>query len=313
MHWRASGPTGAPSAAGQRANPPLVGRREVLAEFGRLLDTIDDRSALVGLSGEPGAGKTRLLAELVAGARSRGMVPLSGRAAEFEQEMPFGTVIDALDDRLEEKGLPDGIDEGPAALLATIFPALSGEKPVTSAGDTDLTGLARYRLYRAVRQLLSELAAESGLVLILDDVHWADDSSVELLDHLLRHPPYGPVLIAVAYRPAQASARLRALNESHGHQITVGPLSEAEVAEFLGPGTSPELRQRLYEDSGGNPFYLEALARMEQGPPDARRSEAGGDDLDQLPAPVRAALQIELGGLSDDALVLAQAGAADVA
>ncbi|MGI5227054.1 helix-turn-helix transcriptional regulator [Actinoallomurus sp. CA-142502] len=309
MHWRASGPTGAPSAAGpgSQANPPLVGRREVLAEFGRLLDTIDGTFALVGLAGEPGAGKTRLLAELVSGARSHGMLPLAGRAAEFEQEMPFGMVIDALDDHLEENGLPDGVGEEAASLLATIFPALPGGKD----DGTDLTGLARYRLYRAVRQLLGELAAESGLVLILDDVHWADDSSVELLDHLLRHPPHGPVLIAVAYRPAQASARLRALNEAHGRQITVGPLNEAEVTEFLGPGTSPELRRRLYEESGGNPFYLEALARMDQGVPGARRSAAGdGVDQDELPAPVRAALQMELDGLSATALLVAQAGAA---
>jgi DNA-binding CsgD family transcriptional regulator len=312
MNGRVSGPTGAPSTAGagNHANPPLVGRRDVLDEFTRLLKAIDRTSALVGLVGEPGAGKTRLLVELASGARSRGMLALFGRAAEFEQEMPFGMVIDALDDHLEEHALPAGVDEAHASVLATMFPALSATVPGGSATGTDLTGLARYRLYRAVRQLLSELAAGSGLVLILDDVHWADDTSVELLDHLLRHPPHGPVLIAVAYRPAQASARLTALVETHGHQLAVGPFSEAEVAEFLGPGTSPALRRRLYEESGGNPFYLEALARMGRGMPGTRRHEAGDEtEAGELPAQVRAALQMELNGLSPTALLVAQAGA----
>jgi DNA-binding CsgD family transcriptional regulator len=311
MEGPASGPTGASPAAGRPTTPPLVGRRDVLDQFTRLLDLVGEGAfRLVGLAGEPGAGKTRLLAELAGGARSRGMLPLSGRAAEFEQEMPFGMVIDALDDHLEEFGLPPGVDEVHASSLATMFPALSTAVSGGSAIGADLTGLARYRLYRAVRQLLSELAADSGLVLILDDVHWADDSSLELLDHLLRHPPHGPVLIAVAYRPAQASARMRALNETHGQRIAVGPLSESEAAEFLGPGTSPERRRRLYEESGGNPFYLEALSRMEPDLPD-RRSATGDDAEDgELPAPVRAALQRELNGLSPTALLVAQAGAA---
>ena len=78
----------------------------------------------------------------------------------------------------------------------------------TGTGQTgpgsDLT--SRLRVYRAIRRLLEDLAAPDGLVLILDDVHWADSASVELLDHLVRHPPRGRVLIAIAYRPAQASA-----------------------------------------------------------------------------------------------------------
>ena len=91
-------------------------------------------------------------------------------------------------------------------LLGTVLPSLRAASPGLSrpAGAArDMTG--RYRIYRAVRRLLEDLADACGLVLILDDVHWADNASIELLDHLARHPPRGRVLVAIAYRPAQAS------------------------------------------------------------------------------------------------------------
>src|SRR5262249_53428269 len=163
--------------------------------------------------------------------------------------------------------------------------------------SADLTGLARYRLYRTVRQLLDELSAPAqGLVLVLDDVHWADDNSIELLDHLVRHPPRGRVLIAVAFRPAQASPRLAGLVEAatrgpgaHTRQVTVAPLTHDEVREFLGPSVPGARLRKLFEASGGNPFYLEALARMGE----RKGPVAGGDDHgEELPTAVRAAIQL---------------------
>src|SRR5262245_43360339 len=157
MEGRVSGPTGASSSAGtgNHATPPLVGRRDVLDRFNRLLDAIGDpASGLVGLAGEPGAGKTRLLAELATGAASRGVPALWGRAAEFEQEMPFGAVVDALDDRVEmlAKKLPGRLkDDKSVALLSAVFPALAASHLGSQPPDT---GLGRYSVYRAVRRLL---------------------------------------------------------------------------------------------------------------------------------------------------------------
>ncbi len=159
-----------------------------------------------------------------------------------------------------------------------------------------------------MRRLLEELAGPHGLVLILDDVHWADNASVELLDYLVRHPPAGRVLLAVAYRPAQASPRLAALLGSaaaHGREVPVGPLTPAEAEELLGPGLSRSRCQALHEASGGNPFYLEALARMEQ----RAQLTVAGADPGKLPSMVEAALQLELAGLSATALRVAQAAA----
>ncbi len=295
-------------------NPPLVGRHDALRTFGQALDAASRGVfQFLSLVGEPGAGKTRLLGELAAAAARgyRDLIALWGRAAEFEQEMPFGVVVDALDDHVEDRGpdLLDRLGAETARLLASVLPSVRaaaspgpGDAPAAAGTRRDLTG--RYRLYRGVRRLLDELARPHGLVLILDDVHWADDASIELLDHLVRHPPSGTVLVAIAYRPAQASPRLAALlADAGGRQVPVGPLTLAEAGELLGPQMSRPRCQALHEASGGNPFYLQALARMDQG------GEVAGGTGEALPPAVRAALQLELTGLSPDALLVAQAAA----
>ncbi|HEU5158620.1 MAG TPA: AAA family ATPase [Streptosporangiaceae bacterium] len=300
-----------------RGTPPLVGRQHVLQTFDECLTAAADGTfQFLGLVGEPGAGKTRLLVELAGAAQRRCTMPvLWGRAAEYEQQMPFGMVIDALDDHLETRAdlLPDAL--GPAAMrsLATVFPSLSAAQQDDDAeSGTDHTGLARYRLYRMIRHLLDELARPSGLVLILDDAHWADDASAELLDHLVRHPVRGRVLIALSYRPAQVSPRLATLVEtaaqtpgSHGRLVPVEPLTEEEVGQFLGSRVGRARRRALYEASGGNPFYLEALSRIGRREPLLPAAEDEGG----LPRAVQAALQVELDGLSPDALLVARAAA----
>ncbi len=308
MDGRVSGTTGVPSTAddGARANTPLVGRRDVIDEFSGLLDVVATGTfRFAGLTGEPGAGKTRLLTELSAESGRRKLRTLWGRASEFEQEMPFGVIVDALDDHLEDLAgeLPGRLGASAVRSLATVFHSLAS---AVDTGSDPSQGPGRYELYRAVRRLLEELAEPDGLVLILDDLHWADESSVELLDHLARHAPRGQILIAVAYRPAQASPRLSARVES-ATRIQVDPLNEDEVDELLGPKVSKARRTALFKASGGNPFYLEALTRM--GPGEVRLSTA--DDLAdlELPPDVRAALRMELSGLSTDALLTAQAAA----
>lgn len=293
----------------------LVGRRDVLREFA---DELTASSAgafrFLCLVGEPGAGKTRLLGELATVAAARGLPVRWGRAAEFEQEMPFGAVIDALDDQAEMAlpGLTKRLGPETTGLLATVLPALRAAAagpngPGAPGSGSDLT--SRHHVYRALRRLLEDLAEPDGLVLILDDVHWADRATVEFLDHLVRHPPLGGrVLVAVSYRPVQASPRLAALLGSaadQGRELPVSPLSLAETTELLGPGLSRYRYQALHAASGGNPFYLEALARMEQAAPLTTNSPDDGE----LPAIVRAALQLELTGVPPTALLVARAAA----
>ncbi|HEY8479871.1 MAG TPA: AAA family ATPase, partial [Spirillospora sp.] len=306
-------------AGARSTGTPLVGRREALRRIGRALDAAERGYRFLAMVGEPGAGKTRLLNELADAADARKLPYAAGRAAEFEQEMPFGAVVDALDDRLEEHAL----DLPPAAqrLLGTVFPALAdlGDPDRPAGGAAPDSHVARYQLHRAVRRLLEKLAEPHGLVLILDDLHWADDATIELLDHLVRHPPRARVLVAVAYRPAQASPRLAALVDAagpKGARITADPLTRSEVAELLGPGVSRSRCDALFEASGGNPFYLEALSKMGDRtvPAGHRGAEPGGWEdgvasLTDVPPAVRAALQVELSALPPDALRMAQGAA----
>src|SRR5260370_19354166 len=190
-------------------NPRVVGRHDALRTFGQALDAASRGVfQFLSLVGEPGAGKTRLLGELAAAAARgyRDLIALWGRAAEFEQEMPFGVVVDALDDHVEDRGpdLLDRLGAETARLLASVLPSVRaaaspgpGDAPAAAGTRRDLTG--RCPLSPAVPRLLDPLARPHGLVLILDDVHWADDASIELRDHLVRHPPSGTVLVAIAY------------------------------------------------------------------------------------------------------------------
>jgi predicted ATPase len=235
---------------------PTIGRDAELHTFDRALDAMaDDGFVFMAVTGEPGVGKTRLLGELADAAGRRDVTTLWGRAAEFETDLPFGVMVDALDDRIGSRAgtLSDVLGAGPARLLATVFPSLSAALPNGSDVGSDLTGLARYRLFRTVVQLLGELGGASGLVLILDDVHWADQTAVEFLDHLVRHPPRGRTLVAVGYRPAQVAPRLVALaaaaaGPGAGHGFTLG-----SGIDTCGSGSGGENGSRHRPDVGSSP------------------------------------------------------------
>src|SRR5439155_5980701 len=118
--------------------------------------------------GEPGIGKTRLLAELAARADEKSCIVLSGRASELERDLPFWVFVDALDEYVHalEPGRLDSLDEQARAELAGMFPSL-----VTLRGESEpALQDERYRAHRAVRELLEAVAGSKPLVLILDDV-----------------------------------------------------------------------------------------------------------------------------------------------
>ena len=288
----------------------LVGRAEEVLAIDRILAELGHgASAALEVSGEPGIGKSRLLAELATRADELGYLVLSGSASELEADLPFWILVDALDEyvaALEPRRL-DAIDDDVLSELGTIFPALTPRVSVRAL----VSPQARYRTYRAVRELLERLTATKPLVLVLDDVHWADPASVELLGTLLRRPPDAAVLITLAVRPRQAPDRLSsALERAHRlgtlQRLPLGPLTREQAQDLLGDTVEAALTGELYSESGGNPFYLEQLAR-------SLRRVAGGDaarmhaplaGLD-VPAAVAGALAEEFALLSgDERLVL---------
>src|SRR5256885_3019571 len=236
----------------------FVGRAEELGTFDHVLGEVDQGiPSAIALIGEPGIGKTRFLAEFAHSADQTGRLVLAGSASELERDLPFSVFVDALDEYL--RGLaPDRLavlDEDVRAELSHVFPSLSA---LGTAGGVALQH-ERYRSHRAVRALLEELAKTRSLVLVLDDVHWADSASVELLGALLRRPPAAGVLIVLAVRPRQLPERLSAaLERAHRaaamDRIELAALTPVEARELLGGRMDAADVTALYDESGGNPL-----------------------------------------------------------
>jgi DNA-binding CsgD family transcriptional regulator len=291
----------------------LVGRLEQIAVLDEALDELGrGRSVAVEISGEPGIGKTRLLTEVARRAEDRGQLVLSGSASELEQDLPFWIFVNALDDYLQ--GLDPqrlaSLDEEVRNRLADVFPGLA----VVSGSSGSAPEHERHRTHRAVRDLLERLTATRPLVLVLDDVHWADPASVELLGALLREPPDAPVLIAFAGRPRHAQGRLsmaleRAYRAEALVRISLDVLTPAEAQDLLGETIGPAAGSVLYADSGGNPFYLEQLARSAGRAVDATVVATELTASLDVPRAVAAALAEELSLLSGSGRRVAQAAA----
>jgi DNA-binding CsgD family transcriptional regulator len=257
----------------------------------RALEAVEHGPArVVGLRGEPGIGKSRLLAELATRAEQRGHVVLAGRAAELERDLPFALLVDTFDRRLESDP-PRRLDEEHLAQLALVLPAIAGMPGVEPASFD-----GRHRVARGVRALLELMAGPRPVTVLLDDVQWADVASAEVLALLIHRPPPRRVLLAVATRAGRApdleAAVETAVRNGSAEVVDVGPLSQ-KAADGLLPPLHRAAREQLYRESGGNPFYLEALARSLE--VDSTRRAA--TRLAGVPRPVRAALAGELAAL----------------
>ncbi|WP_426244935.1 ATP-binding protein [Nocardioides sp. LHG3406-4] len=241
----------------------VVGRDAEIAELEQALSTVatGGRRLLV-LRGEAGIGKTRLLTLLVESARRRRLEPALGRATELESDVPLAMFREAL---------------------PGLSPAMGEEVE------------ARWEL---LRSLTAELATWRRLVLVLDDAHWADPVSLELLETLVRRPPGTSHALVVGVRPGPVADSLVAAARSTGRQCTVldlAPLSRAAADALAGDHRTEAELSRLYTVSGGNPMFLEELARA--GSPEG------------VPHGIVAAVSADLARLGEAARRLVRAGA----
>ncbi|HEX5902681.1 MAG TPA: AAA family ATPase [Actinomycetota bacterium] len=291
----------------------LVGRAEELDALEQLLEELDrGNPSAIEVTGEPGIGKTRLLRELAARAEARGHLVLGGSASELEQDLPFSVFVDALDEYLRglDPELLVALDDQVRAELAHVFPslwALAEDHEVAPQHE-------RYRSHRAIRDLLERLAGPRPFVLVLDDVQWADSASLELLGALLRRPPAAPVLTALALRPHPTRERLpaavaRAHREGVLTRVELGPLSLADAGALLGPGVDAARASALYETSGGNPFYLQQLARTRDHSAATGTRTLELSESIEVPPVVAAALAEELASLSGMARLVLEGAA----
>src|SRR3954452_296364 len=219
----------------------MVGRA---AERGVLERLLQARGGVVVIEGEAGIGKSSLLAHLAGAAE--GVTVLHGRATGYEGELPYGLWRAAREPHLAELG------ERRVSLLGLEDPeALAAVLPGWRRGTAVID---RHAAHRALRDLLERLAALRPLLVCLDDVHWADAATVDALAALVLRPPQARVLLALAARENQLP---RAIRTDRATVIRLAPLSEAEAADLVGSAAGA-----VYAAAGGNPFYLEQLARV---------------------------------------------------
>jgi DNA-binding CsgD family transcriptional regulator len=246
----------------------LVGRD---GELSQLLDLLDNAAAgqpahaLIG--GDAGVGKTRLVTELAGQAAARGFMVLSGRCAELGDSIPYLPLADAL--RSATAG-----DSPPAVLAGALAarPVLGRLLPDRGTGPATagLPGLARQQLFGAVLGLLTELAAVSPVLLVLEDLHWADRSTRDLLTFLSRVLHRERVAVAATYRTDDLHRRhplrplLAELLRLPGvTAIELGPLAYADMAEHLtalaGRPVDAAALHQIVTRAEGNPYYGEEL------------------------------------------------------
>jgi ATP/maltotriose-dependent transcriptional regulator MalT len=288
----------------------LVGRDAELGAFDILLDAMAVGSSSVGvLLGEPGIGKTALIGEVVKRSRARGYATFSGRASELERHVPFAVFVDALDAAAGSMS-PEQRERmrGERAVLAgSVFPTL---RDVTDEAKRDPRPDDDALVLQALHALMKALADGRPVVLALDDLHWADPASIDLVCRLLHRGLTDHSLLLLASRPAQSEPRVRAAfaeAELHGNaeRIELGPLSAADSEKLLSGKVDHREAQRLFRESGGNPFYLEQLAgALRRG--ENLSAEQSAPLEPSLPATVSAAIRSELDGLSSCARLLLQ-------
>lgn len=230
-----------------------VGRAAERDQFVRLLDDTPGRSHVVAVSGEPWIGKTRLVNDFIRLAVARGWTVVSGHAVHQPRRTPFDVLADSLAGSgcrscgRDAGEYPDGRTCPLVGVISRPLNRTRQIEPARACGVLDL------------------LDSGGRLLLVIDDLHWADDATVNVLPRLARLPGPGRLLVVVAYRPHPARFsvwRMLAIPEvgAHATRITLAPLTDEEAGHLLPSELSPSRRRALLHVAEGNPGLLCGLA-----------------------------------------------------
>ncbi len=259
----------------QAPQNPMVGReREMASLLAGLEHAAIGRGSLFLISGEPGVGKTRLAQQLAAAAHARRFAVLSGNCSDQDEEavpyLPFVEILESCVDRATD-GLPALLGEqGPE--LARLLPRLRRMLPDLAAPLDLPPQQSRRHLFHCFCDFVARLAREQPLLLILEDLHWADDSSLSLLDHLAHRISASPIVIAGTYRNVGLNLTrelAKTLENFFRSRLAVGiklkGFPRSEVGEMLealsGQAPPAAVVGEIHGETDGNPFFIEELFR----------------------------------------------------
>ena len=338
-----------PDAMARRVSSPrLIGREEELARLrAAVADAEAGRSRFVLVGGDAGIGKSRLVTELVRSLESDVQSMIGRCLAIADGGLPYAPLAEGLR-RLSLELDPLTLDRvlGPArSELARLVPDLAATTPSTASSPerpTDRAGQAR--LFELLLGFLGRLGVERPIVLIVEDVHWAEDATRDLLTYLVANLRGERVAVVATLRTDEAGADPRferwlvdLMRGQASERIELGPLSPEEVADqlraILGSPPSAAMTAGIAARSGGNALFVEELLTAgmdaersgrpegvgDRGSVDGRRSGTGQSTVDRaatapLPKTLREMLAVRIRGLSPDTAtvirVLAVAGRA---
>lgn len=298
----------------------FVGREEELESLKEIFEgALAGQGGVALIEGEPGIGKTRLAQELVTYARVRGALVLSSACHEAETApayWPFAQAIRAYVREADPVGLAWQLGaDGPE--VARLVPELRERVPSIPAAPPLEGQESRFRFFEAIAGLLIGISSSRPLVLVLDDLHWADSSSIELLRFLAHRIAGNPLLLIGAYRPEEAAARgnlTRAFAEldavPNRRQLVLNGLSGEAIGRFFeltaGEAAAPELLEEIAEQTGGNPFFVGEVVRLIVAEGELGSPQGAGL---RVPHGVREAVRRRIGGLPGQARQALEAAA----
>ena len=303
------------------AGPVFVGRQRELAELrAGLEDAVGGRGRFFLVVGEAGIGKTRLAEELAREAAERGGVALWGRCWEGEGAPPYWPwvqVIRALLQGVPAEELRPAVGAG-APYLVPLVPEL-GERfrDLPALSTSPRSEHARFYLFDAVATLLRSAAQRTPLVLVLDDLQWADAPSLLLLQFLAHELRDVRILLLGTYREvevrqAPAVAEILGALGRDGHHVPLRGLGEEEVRRFLeetiGRSPAPVLVRAVHRETEGNPFFVDEIVRLLVAERALERHEDPSPGRFPVPQGVREAIRRRLAPLpppAREALALA--------
>src|SRR3954469_15397940 len=305
--------------------PVLVQRDDQLAILeSALMAAHRGDGGLPVLSGEAGIGKTRLANELANLARQLGSQVLWGTCSEAELSLPYLPFVEALGNYLDSQDSQAVASRlGPACRdLSQLFPQLGDSGELPPLGDSEQ---AKLRLFEAIVSLLAIPADDHGLLLVVEDVHWADASTRELLDHLARRISGLRALVLITYRSDELHRRHPFVPTLQGWRrsglaevVELEPLAEGGVDEMLqailgADRVDAELRDLMLARTEGNPFVLEEMLKeATEGGGERRAGESSPLTLDNraIPATVRDTILLRLARLAPEHVETLEAAAA---
>jgi len=306
----------------------FVGRaREMEQLKEKLADAFSGLGSVATVVGDAGIGKTRLLQEFATYARLRGAQVLWGAAYEGEARLPYGPLAEALRDyvsRTSVETLRQAVTEG-SAVLAPLAPELKVKLADLPDPPPVAAEAEAYRLFQEVTEFLKNASTSAPLLLVLEDLQWADKGSCSLLQHLARRLAGARLLVAISCREAElepshpireALPHLR--RESGFWELPLKGLRESEVKELITVLAEHDVPQplvlALHQETEGNPFFIQETLKhlietealyQEQG---RWTSKAAISDIG-LPESVREVMERRLAGLSEECRRLLQVGA----